>query len=166
MPNLPEIQTILYATDLGKNTRPVFKTALSLATKFDADIIMLHVVEPMSSAMQAIVDTYLPEGEAEKVYKDGMKSVLSEMKNRLKDFTEDELETPKVAAGLVREILGVSGRVSEEILKAAVKHDADIIVMGKSSRSVLGSEVAGSSTRRVTRHTKIPVLIVPNTPSH
>jgi nucleotide-binding universal stress UspA family protein len=166
MPNLPEIQTILYATDLGKNTRPVFKTALSLATKFDAGIIMLHVVEPMSSAMQAIVDTYMPEGEAEKVYKDGMKSVLSEMKKRLKDFTEDELETPKVAAGLVKEILVVSGRVSEEILKAAVKHDADIIVMGKSSRSVMGSEVAGSSTRRVTRHTQIPVLIVPNTPSH
>lgn len=163
MSALPEFKTILYATDLGKNTRPVFTSALSLATKYEASIIMLHVVEPMSSAMQAVVDTYLPEGEAEKVYKDGMKSVLSEMKTRLQKFSEEELDSPSTAAGLVKEILVVSGRVSEEIIKAAVKHQADIIVMGKSSRSVLGSEVAGSSTRRVTRHTKIPVFIVPNT---
>jgi nucleotide-binding universal stress UspA family protein len=162
MSALPEFKSILYATDLGKNTRPVFKSALSLATKYKAGIIMLHVVEPMSSAMQAVVDTYLPEGEAEKVYKDGMKSVLSEMKKRLQDFSKEELDTPDQAAGLVKEILVVSGRVSEEILKAAKKYDADIILMGKSSRSVLGSEVAGSSTRRVTRHSNIPVLIVPN----
>ena len=83
MQTLPEIKTILYTTDLGDNTRPVFLTALSLARQYDARIIMLHVVEPMTSAMQAVVDTYLPAGEAKKVYQDGMKSVLSEMKNRL-----------------------------------------------------------------------------------
>ncbi len=157
-----EIRTILYATDLGDNTRPIFRAALSLARAYDASIIMVHVVEPMSSAMQAVVDTYLPEGEAEKVYKDGMKSVLNEMRIRLQKFSEEELDSPGVAAGLVKEILVVSGRVSEEIVKAANKHHADLIVMGKSSRSVFGSEVAGSSARRVTRHTNTPVLIVPN----
>lgn len=164
MPNLPEFKTILYATDLGKNTRPVFRYALSIAQKFEADIIMLHVVEHMTSAMQAVVDTYLPEGEAEKIYKDGMKSVLSEMKKRLEVFCEDELDSPDIASGRVREILVVSGRMSEEIIKAADKHHADVIVMGKSSRSILGSEVAGSTTRRVTRLSKLPVLIVPNIP--
>ncbi len=162
MPTLPEFKRILYATDLGKNTRPVFRSALSIAQKFDADIIMLHVVEHMSSAMQAVVDTYLPEGEAEKVYQDGMKSVLSEMKKRLEDFCREELDSPNIASGRVKEILVVSGRISEEIIKAADKHKADIIVMGKSSRSILGNDVTGSSTRRVTRHSKLPVLIVPN----
>jgi len=34
--------------------------------------------------------------------------------------------------------------------------------MGKSTGSVLGSEVMGSVTRRVTRHAKVSVLVVPN----
>jgi nucleotide-binding universal stress UspA family protein len=160
----PTIKTILYATDLGKNTRPVFRLALSLAQKYEANIVMLHVVEPMSSAMQAVVDTYLPAGEAEKVYQDEMKSVLTEMQKRLKNFCEEELHSPHVASGRVKEIVVVSGRTSEEILKTAEKHQADLIVMGKSSRSLFGSEVAGSSARRVMRHSIIPVLIVPNFP--
>ncbi len=162
MKTLPEFKTILYTTDLGDNTRPVFRTALSLARKFDARVIMLHVVEPMTSAMQAVVDTYLPAGEAEKVYQDGMKSVLDEMKNRLESFCGDELESPQELARLVKDILVVSGRTSEEILKIAKKYKADIIVMGKSTRSVFGSDVSGSSTRRVSRHSTIPVLMVPN----
>jgi nucleotide-binding universal stress UspA family protein len=162
MPNLPEYKTILYATDLGKQTRPVFRSALSMARKYEADIIMLHVVEPMSSAMQTVVDTYLPEGEAKKVYQDGMKSVLATMKKRLEDFCKEELGSPTLHSGRVKEMLVVSGRTSEEIIKAAEKHLADLIIIGKSSRSVLGSEIAGSAARRVSRHASVPVLIVPN----
>lgn len=162
MPDLPAYKTILYATDLGKHTRPVFRSALSLARKYEANIIMLHVVEPMSSAMQAVVDTYLPEGEAKKVYQDGMQSVLREMKQRLETFCKEELGSPHLQSGRVKEMLVVSGRTSEEILRVAEKHLVDLIIMGKSSRSILGSDVAGSSTRRVSRHSTIPVLIVPN----
>lgn len=157
-----EIKTILYATDLGENTRPVFRAALSLAHAYHASIIMVHVVEPMTSAMQAVVDTYLPAGEAEKVYQDGMKSVLSEMKQRLKIFSKNELGSSNVVEEVVEEVIAVSGRVSEEIVKTAERHKADLIIMGKSNRSIFGSEVAGSSTRRVTRHSNIPVLIIPN----
>lgn len=162
MNTLPLIKTILYTTDLGENTRPVFRTALSLAKAYEAKIIMLHVVEPMTSAMQAVVDTYLPAGEAEKVYKDGMKSVLNEMKSRLEKFCSEGFESPNLMQGLVKDIIVVSGRTSEEILKTAQKHQADIIVMGKSTRSVFGSDVSGSSMRRVSRHSTIPVLMVPN----
>lgn len=162
MPALPEYKIILYATDLGRHTRPVFRSALSIARKYEAEIIMLHVVEPMSSAMQAVVDTYLPKGEAEKVYKDGMKSVLVEMKQRLEKFCKEELGSPKLQSGRVKEMLVVSGSPSEEIIRTAEKHLADLIVMGKSSRSMHGSDVAGSATRRVSRHSDIPVLVVPN----
>ena len=83
MPNLPEYKTILYATDLGENTRPVFRNALSVARKYGANIIMLHVVEPMSPAIQAMVDTYLTDVDAKKVHQDGMRAVLEKMKERL-----------------------------------------------------------------------------------
>lgn len=162
MPTLPEYKTIVYATDLGDNTRPVFRTALSLARKYEAKIIMLHVVEPMSSSMQAVVDTYLTEIDAKEVYKDNLQAVLVKMKQRLKDFCRDELNSHEFKSSHVDEMLVVSGRPSEEIIKKAKEHHADLIVLGKSSRNVLGSDVSGSTSRRVSRYSNIPVLVVPN----
>jgi len=156
------INTILYATDLGENTRPVFRAALSLAKAYNASIIMLHVVEPMSSSLRAVVDTYLSEVDAKKIYQDNMQSVLESMKVRLKNYCDEEFGPQKVSSLPVSEMLVVSGRTSEEILKAAEKGKADIIVLGKSTRKILGNEIAGSAARRVPRHSKIPVLIVPN----
>lgn len=163
MPGLPDIKTILYATDLkGEHTKPVFRTALSIARKYDANIIMVHVVEPMSSAMQTVVDTYLTEFDAKKVYQDGMKSVLDTMKTRLKSFCEEELDTHSVDNVNVKEMLIVSGRTSEEIVRVAEEHCADLIVIGKSTRNIMGTDVVGSAARRIPRYTNIPVLIVPN----
>ncbi|MBT8332850.1 MAG: universal stress protein [Deltaproteobacteria bacterium] len=162
MPKLPEYKRILYATDLGDHTKPVFRTALSLARKYDAEIIMLHVVEPMSSAIQAVVDTYLTEIDAKKIYKDNLKAVLTKMKQRLKNFCEEELDSHEFKSSHVDEMFVVSGKTDEEIIRIADEHQADLIVLGKSSRSVLGSDVAGSTSRRVSRYSNIPVLVVPN----
>jgi nucleotide-binding universal stress UspA family protein len=59
-------------------------------------------------------------------------------------------------------MLVVAGDPSEEILRVADKNTVDLIVMGKSTGSVFGSTVMGSVARRVTRHAKVPVLVVPN----
>ena len=163
MPDLPTFKTILYASDLGANTRPVFRSALSIARKYEADIIMIHVVEPMSPATQAIVETYLADVDAKKVYKDNMKEVLSTMKKRLLKFSEEELSSNNIESVQVREILVKSGKTSEEIIKAAEKYKVDLIILGKSTRSIFGSDVAGSAARRVSRYSPVPVMIVPNT---
>ena len=162
MPTLPEYKTILYATDLGDHTKPVFRTALSLARKYEAKIIMLHVVEPMSSAIQAVVDTYLTEIDAKKIYKDNLQAVLGKMKQRLKDFCREELNSHEFKSSHVDEMLVVSGRPDEEIIRVAEEHRADLIVLGKSTRSVLGSDVSGSTSRRVSRYSNTPILVVPN----
>ncbi|MEE4314930.1 MAG: universal stress protein [Desulfofustis sp.] len=159
---LPEFKTILYATDLGKHTRPVFRTAISLARRYEAEITMLHVVEPMSSAAQAIVETYLTDVDAKKIFQDNMRSVLKTMKSRLEKFCEEEEQSRDRQDIRVKELLVVSGRPSEEIIKAAQKHQADLIVMGKSTRRIFGTDIVGSTARRVPRYATIPVIIVPN----
>ena len=162
---LPDIKTILYATDLeGEHTAPVFRTTLAIAEKFDADIIMVNVVEPMSPAIQAVVDTYLTEFDAKKVYQDGMKKVLDTMKSRLKEFCDKELDSRSDRNVNVKEMLIVSGKTSEEIVRVAEKHCADLIVIGKSTKDIQGADLVGSTARRVPRYTNIPVLIVPNNP--
>ncbi len=162
MKSIPKISTILYATDLGENTRPVFRQAIAQARMHNAAIIMLHVVEPLSETARAVISAYMPEAEIEGVQKEGMKNVIDLMKERIKKFYDEECEKHEKDFIPVKEILVIAGRPSEEILTAAEKHKADMIVMGQSSRKVLGSKVMGSSARRVARLSKIPVLIIPN----
>ena len=42
---MPEINKVLYATDLSPNSAYAFRYAINSANKHDADIIILHVVQ-------------------------------------------------------------------------------------------------------------------------
>ncbi len=162
MTTIPEIKTVLYATDMGEHTRPVFRYAVSLAQKYNSAIIMVHVVEPLSDMAQAVISSYLSEESTEKVQKRSMEEVLQRLKVRLEKFSVDELGTLSAAESQVKEIIVVAGSPSEEILRVAKEHNVDMIVMGKSPRSLLGNTMMGSSTRRVTLHSEVPVVVIPN----
>ena len=45
---IPQIKKILYATDLSKNSEYAFYYAVDMAKKHDAEIIILHAIEPIS----------------------------------------------------------------------------------------------------------------------
>ena len=160
----PNIQTILYATDLSENTRPVFRLAVSQARRYNARLLMLNVVEPLGSTGTAIIANYLSGEAADKINKDGARDILAIMKQRLDNYCKEELAAFGLDRNPVTEILVATGNPSEEILEVAKKYHADMIVMGTSTKSFLGSAIMGTTARRVSRHTEIPVLLVPNTP--
>ncbi|MDK9707709.1 MAG: universal stress protein [Desulforhopalus sp.] len=161
MKNKPKISTILYASDLGEQTRPVFRHALALAKLYDAKIIMMHVVEPMGETAKSILSAYISKEFSDDMLKDSMDGLLTKMKDRLRRFFEEECEEEKVCSN-VKEIIAVTGSPSEEILRVSEEEKADIIVLGKSTRKVRGIRVMGSTARRVSRMATVPVLIVPN----
>jgi hypothetical protein len=49
---VPEIKKILYATDLSDNARHVFSYAAAIANRFNAQIVLLHAIEPFSMYAQ------------------------------------------------------------------------------------------------------------------
>ncbi len=157
----PKISTILYATDLGGQTRPVFRHALALAQLYNANVIMVHVVEPISETAQAVISTYLSKEVTEEAQKEAMGGILADMKKRLKKFYEEECDQEKESK-LVKEVHVVQGKPSEEILRLVEEADCQMIVMGKSTRKVRGVRIMGSTARRVSRMSRVPVLIVPN----
>ncbi|WP_456385229.1 universal stress protein [Desulfolithobacter sp.] len=163
MSTFPEVRTILYLTDLGDHTRPVFRQAVVEARKHGARILMLHVVEPLGPTGTMVLDMYLSAEKAENLKKGGMQEILEKMKQRLEIFCQEELGACGMEPALVREILVASGQVSEEILRVADKHGADLIVMGRSASKRFATAAMGSTVRRVIRSSKIPVLVVPNT---
>lgn len=161
MKNTPKISTILYATDLGEQTRPVFRHALALAKLYDAKIIMLHVVEPVGETAKAVISAYISQDFSEAMLKESMKDLLVKMKDRLRRFFEEECEEEKICSS-VKELMVVAGKPSEEILRISEEEDADLIIVGKSTRTVRGLRVMGSTARRVSRIAMVPVLIIPN----
>lgn len=161
MTNSPSVKTILYASDLGGQTRPVFRHALAMAKQYNAKIVMLHVVEPIDESTKAIVSAYLSKSLTEEVQKEAMKKTLKDMKDRLGKFYHDE-DSSGDYASLVQQVHVVAGKPSEEILRVAEDDHADMIIMGKSTRKVRGIRVMGSTARRVSRMSRIPVLVVPN----
>ncbi len=161
MENSPKINKILYATDLGAGTRPVFLHALAMAKQYNAEIIMVHVVEPISETAMSAMLSYFSNDYTDNVPKDLMEETLVNMKKRLKGFYKAEGADDDYSK-LVKKVHVVEGQPSEEILRIAEESKVDIIIMGKSTRKVRGIRVMGSTARRVSRMSKVPVLVVPN----
>ncbi len=161
MQRTPEVKKILYCTDLGEHTAPVFMHALGQAKCRDALITILHVVEPISETAQAMISTYISDADLKQVRREGMTKVFNYMKKRIDTFLREEtgrtLENEPI-----EEIKVVSGQPSEEILRIAEEKNFDLIIMGKSSHKIRGNKVMGSACRRVTRYSKKPVLVIPN----
>ncbi|MDY0390016.1 universal stress protein [Desulfobulbus oligotrophicus] len=159
----PIIQTILYATDLGKNARAVFRLAVSMARHYDARLLILNVVEPLGTTGSTIIANYLSGETAEKINRDAAHDILHHMKERLARYSKEEMDAFGLDWAPPTDILVATGIPSEVILQIAKRYEADMIVVGTSSRSFLGSAMMGSTARRVSRHSTIPVLVVPIT---
>ena len=156
------INTILYATDLGKHMRPVFRRAIHLARVHQGRIIMLHIMEPLSGTGQAIVDAYMSSKKREEMQHDGMKKILERMRERIAKFCEDELGEGPDSSPLVSDIVVHSGRAGDEIPQLAKQKGADVIVMGTCSHGLLGRGLLGSTAARVVQLSQVPVMVVPN----
>ena len=157
----PEINTILYATDMGDHMRPVFRFALGLAKKYEAEIIMLHVVEPPSIGVQFAIDAYMPEVDTRKVLENGLQNTLDKMKERLQDYYKNELLESPSDSGLTTDVKVVSGRSADMIVRQAESMDVDMIIMGTHTDPSFSTHIIGSTARRVTQMSKKPVLVIP-----
>ena len=157
----PEIKNILYATDMGDHMRPVFRFALGMAKKYKANVTMLHVAEPLSSGVRMAIDVYMTEVSAKEVIRDGMKKALVKIQQRLDEFCEAELKQNPADRELITEVKVVSGTPAETITHQAGQLQADLIVVGTHTDPSLGAHLLGSTARKVTQLSRIPVLVVP-----
>ncbi|EAR60796.1 universal stress protein [Neptuniibacter caesariensis] len=154
---LPDIKTILYATSLGKHTRPVFRQAVKQAMQNDAKIVMLHVVEPMGEMGHALIQNYVSEDLIKQMHDEGIKEIHKNMQERIEKFCADEMQSLENPVVLNVEHKVAEGNHTDSILDAAQAVNADMIVMGAENRFGHHSH----TSQQVMRHAKIPVLVVP-----
>lgn len=155
--SLPEVNTILYTSSLGKHTRPVFRHAVKLASLYNANIVMLHVVEPISDYGQAVIHSYLPDDLIKTIHDDDLEQVKSRMKQRVVAFYEEEMAMLDQASRPKVEVVVVDGNRSEEIVALSKQIDAHMIIMG--SHNSFGR--SSRTTRQVIKYAGRPVVVVP-----
>ncbi len=164
------IKRILYATDLSENARYAMAYAVSLANTYCAQIIILHVIDETPEIVDAHVVGYINSDEWDDIKKRNLDEtrealigkrrdnvmvheVLDRFCQRLRPGTKD-LET------IMDETVIKTGNPVAQILTTAEEKRCDMIVMGTHGRGALMDTMMGSTTSRVTRRSKIPVLSV------
>jgi len=158
---IPEIQKILYATDLSDNSAYAFRYAINFAKKHDAKIIIFHVLEGSPSSAQAVIQTYLNEEKQKKILDETVTHVLDRIRKRLKVFCHKELENDPKTVNRVESIEVRRGYPTNEILKKVDELECDAIVMGTHGKGIIRDTCLGSMTKKVLRRVRKPVFIIP-----
>ena len=140
---------ILVPTDFSKYSEAAIKFALTFAKRLESEVSFLYVRPPefsFSGAFKAF--------EHKKVER-GKQKEISEQEERLRAFLK---KFP--LKGLKTHFLVRSGPPYVEIILAAKKIKADLIILGTHGRTGLLHIMMGSVAERVAREASCPVMVV------
>ncbi len=167
---LKPMKTILFATNLSENCKAGFEFAASMATRYQATLILLHVLEKMPDYITGRLKGLLGEkqwAEMAQRHADNAREALIAKKSSSK-LVREALNQFCINAGIddsscgyhSREIVVVNGEIIEEIINQTNKYNADLIVLG-SRDGFLSDNRIGQTIKSVMRKAHIPVLVVP-----
>ena len=139
---------ILFATDFSPAAEAVFTYALRRARRDEAELILLHVIEPQSPLADELALAL--EGSARDAVEAAARKSFDGLLARAK-----AANVP--AADVVRE-----GRPADEIVSVAVSERADVSVMGTHGRTGLRRLMLVSVAERVLAGAPCPVVTIRN----
>ncbi len=144
---------ILVPVDFSPCSKAALDWGLEMASRFDAEVIVLHVttmpdLSPLSPTLEALVPSY---------------AVLQELLDARFDVTRETMDSwlelyASKAVSLVP--VYAEGTDYETILEICEARDCQIIIMGTHGRTGLDRMLLGSTTERIVRTAKVPVLTV------
>ncbi|MGI9533410.1 MAG: universal stress protein [Thermodesulfobacteriota bacterium] len=143
-----KLKKILWAFDGSDESKNALKYAVNLARMYNSAIKGLYV-----NLIEYPFIFYYPYYEEFVMEKAGSKE--KEFRKKFKSITED-LTKKKIEFNSRI----VSGYPEDKILSISSKENSDLIVMGVTGRNFIDRMVIGSTTLRVLRKSKIPVLAV------
>jgi nucleotide-binding universal stress UspA family protein len=138
---------ILAAVDFSENSECAFDYALTLATQFEAELTIIHVInEPVD-----LRGFYVPHISFEQLEKEIEESAVSMMET----FCSSKLGAFSNYTSAI-----LTGIPYDEITATAARIGASLIVMGTHGRTGLDHLLFGSTAERVVRAASCPVLTV------
>jgi nucleotide-binding universal stress UspA family protein len=156
------LQRILITIGDAPESVNVVNAGLSLAEKFKARVLLLHVLNPLASNGLGTADSPLVGGILPIINDTSIRQYIEEWKKyeaqgteRLQSVLRDAQEL-----GLEAEILQSFGDAGPMICDAAKNWSAEAIVMGRNQRSALNEFLLGSTSNYVLHHASCSVLVI------
>jgi len=114
------------------------------------DVIVFRAIEPLSTQT---ISALAEAGD------DSLRKAVEQNEQDAQDYVlkvQNNLKTQGIATRAVT----VKGRAADEMLSYAEKNGVDLIVMSTHGRSGLSRFFFGSVAEKVSRHSRVPVLLI------
>ncbi|MEK6606086.1 MAG: universal stress protein [Myxococcota bacterium] len=143
------IRRILVPVDFSSGSRPVLEYAAGLAQRFDAEIEVLHVLEPPRYIAPDLV-LHIEEGGPQTLGQFLRARAMRDMEQLLGSVPQrgEKRARPRIEMG----------DVAQTIANIAAEPGCDLVVMGTHGRQGLGHLLLGSVAAKVIRRAPCPVL--------
>jgi nucleotide-binding universal stress UspA family protein len=142
---------IMLATDGSKLSHKAVKSAIEMATKFNAELVAVKVVpryvQTYFEGSFTVADIDVKSIEAQWVA--GAQEVL----NKVAEIAD--AKGVKIKTSVIK-----SDDIADGLVKAAHKSKVDLIVMASHGRKGIKRMLLGSETQNVLTHSSVPVLVL------
>lgn len=147
----PHLKEILVPLDGSVRARQVLPLAVELATKAEAEIVLLHAIDPLVEAYPSARSLGMSVAHPDRVLQEVVRDA--------------ELHLGEIANGMATEGLSITtmsliGYPAEAIVDEAERRRADLIVMTTHGYSGLRRWALGSVADKVLHNTRTPLLLV------
>ena len=132
-----KLQSILFATDFQHASEEALNATARLATTFNSQVSVLHVMEPVSKGVIA------------RMREEQKRSLLVQVKHRLEE------QDVKIANCYIK-----MGSIASSIISEALERDADLIVLGAGEPNQPDGFSLGPTAEAVITHAVQPLLAV------
>lgn len=148
------IKSILYTSDLTPRSPVVFRHAVGLAQRFEADLHGVSVIRPgIGLPHDDLSEEHLAQIQASH-------NPAEELFWR-RIHTFDQAHPEYDVLKYMRKVQVLDGDPAKVILDVAKEIQADLIVMGSRGHNVMEELILGSVSHKVMLKTTIPVVLVP-----
>ncbi len=147
VPQTLDLKKILVPIDFSETSKKAFHYALRFAEQFNCEIVLLHVVEPVSPTVgpPLVLEVFLDAEDP-----------LSTMEKKLATLSaQSHSNGANSVSSAIR-----TGHAPNEITKAAKDLDIDLIVIATHGYTSWRHLCIGSTAERVVRSAPCPVLVV------
>lgn len=155
------IRTILFPTDLGMYSPFLLQHVIQMAEGYDADVYVVHAVEPLGVFADAVLETYVPVDMIGDLRIHGMPAVMDAIRQQVYDAFEEEFIDTSVGMSRIADIRVTRGTPADVILEEIEISDCDVVVMGSHGHDSGHNAMLGSVVTKVLQLSQVPVFMIP-----
>jgi len=132
-----------------------------MAEGYDADVRVVHAVEPLGVFADAVLETYVPVDMIGDLRVHGMPAVMDAIRQQVYDAFEDEFIDTTVGMSRITDISVLRGTPADVILEEIEASGCDVVVMGSHGHDSGHNAMLGSVVSKVLQLSQVPVMMVP-----